>query len=102
MNKSELFTRAWIIAKATGKSFRIALVEAWKIYKLKKAMLKRKVKFAYEKVNGELRYAVGTMEEKFLGDVKGLRKPNPKVVTYYDLDAMAFRCFKSENLVKVY
>lgn len=102
MDKSQLFKRAWYIAKTTGKNFAICLVKAWELYKLKKALAKRKVKFAYEKVNGELRYAVGTLEEKFLGDVKGLRKPNIKVLSYYDLDAMAFRCFRIENLVKVY
>ena len=102
MNKSELFKRAWAIARETGKSFRISLIKAWECYRLKKAMLSRKVKFAFEKVDGTLRYAMGTMQEKFLGDVKGLREPNPKVVTYYDLDAMAFRCFKSSNLVKIY
>ncbi|MFS4446733.1 SH3 beta-barrel fold-containing protein [Maribacter sp. 2307UL18-2] len=102
MDKSHLFKQAWVIAKATGKSFRIALVKAWSIYKLKMEMLKRKVKIAYEKKDGSLRYAMATMQSKFLGDIKGLRAPNPKVVTYYDLDSMAFRCFKAENLIQVY
>ena len=100
--RTRVFQRAHQIAKNTGKTFSICLVKAWECYRLKKEMAKRTVKFAYEKVDGTLRYAVGTLQDLVLGDVKGVRKSNPKVVTYYDLDAMAFRCFKSENLIRIY
>lgn len=100
--RSQVFKRAHEIARSTGKAFAICLVKAWQIYRLKKAMVKGTVKFAFEKVDGTIRYAYGTLESKFLGDVKGLRKPNPKVVTYYDMEKLAFRCFKAENLVRIY
>lgn len=100
--RSQVFKRAHVIARNTGKAFAICLVKAWQIFRLKKRMAQEKVKFAYEKVDGTLRYAMGTLQANFLGDVKGLREPNPKVLTYYDLDAMAFRCFKVENLIQVY
>lgn len=100
--RSQVFRRAHEIAKATGKAFAICLVKAWECYRLKKLMMKKTVRFCYEKADGTLRHAVGTLQEVFLGDIKGVRPPNPKVFNYYDMDAHAFRCFKSGNLVKVY
>lgn len=100
--RSQVFKRAHEIARSTGKTFAICLVKAWQIYRLKKQMLKGTVKFAFEKVDGTIRYAYGTLEQKFLGDVQGLRKPNPKVVNYYDMEKLAFRCFRADNLVRIY
>lgn len=100
--RTQVFKRAHIIAKNTGKAFAICLIKAWECYRLKQAMTKQKVKFAYEKVDGSIRYAMGTLQDVFIGDVKGLSSPNPKVVSYFDLDAMSFRCFKAENLIRIY
>jgi hypothetical protein len=101
MNKSELFKRAWHIARTTGKTFSICLVKAWELYKLKKAMAIRKVKFAFEKKDGTLRYATGTLEKDYLQDVKG-RGSSLSVMTYWDIESRGFRCFKIENLIKIY
>ncbi len=100
--RSTVFRRAHEIARKTGKTFAICLVKAWQVYRLRKRMAQGKVKFAFEKVDGTLRYAVGTLQEKFLGDVKGIRKPNYGTLAYYDLDCKSFRCFRVENLIRIY
>ncbi len=98
--RSQVFKRAHLIAKQTGKTFAICLVKAWQLYRLKKQMLKGKVKFAYEKADGTLRYAIGTLKGNF--EIKGTGKPNLKALAYFDLEANSFRSFKIENLVRTY
>tara|TARA_R110002049_G_scaffold80452_3_gene204620 strand:- start:1119 stop:1424 length:306 start_codon:yes stop_codon:yes gene_type:complete len=98
--RTTVFKRAHEIAKQTGKTFAICLVKAWQIYRLKKAMLTNKVKFAYEKADGSLRYAVGTLNGNF--EIKGTGKPNYKTLSYFDIQAKGFRSFKIENLIQVY
>lgn len=100
--RSEVFKRAWNMFRETGKSFRICLVKAWEVYRLKKPLTRETLKFAYEKVNGTLRYATGTLQSSFLSAIKGARKPNLRTLAYYDLEMEAIRCFRIENLVRIY
>lgn len=98
--RTTVFKRAHEIAKQTGKSFSICLVKAWEIYRLKKAMLKGRIRFAYEKADGTLRYAVGTLKGNF--EIKGTGRPNYKTLPYFDVEANGFRCFKVESLIRIY
>jgi hypothetical protein len=99
--RSAVFNYAWSIVKSTGKSFNIALVKAWQIFKLKRQLSAGKVKFAFEKADGSLRYALGTLKN-VSGSIKGTGKQNFKSIAYFDVDADAFRSFKVENLIKIY
>jgi hypothetical protein len=63
-------------------------------------MLKGNVRFAYEKADGSLRYALGTLTGGF--EIKGTGKPNFKTLAYFDVEANGFRCFKVENLIRTY
>ena len=61
---------------------------------LRQALRKGRVHFCYWKKDGSLRPAYGTTNSDIIPAAdhpKGLRKPNPKVVTYYDLDKQAWR-----------
>ncbi|MEM0933138.1 MAG: SH3 beta-barrel fold-containing protein, partial [Bacteroidota bacterium] len=78
------------------------LKKAWKLYRLKKTMDKKVVKFTYKKVNGTLRFAKGTLQDVFLKNIKGEGKPNLRTLVYWDMEASGFRCFRIENLVRVY
>ncbi len=99
--RSKVFRYAWQIVKATGKRFAVALAKAWQVYKLKKRMTAEVVKFAFEKADGSLRVAYGTLQN--LNDkIKGTGKPNYKTLAYFDTDKQAFRCFKIENLINIY
>lgn len=98
--RTQVFKRAHVMAKETGKAFSICLVKAWQLYRLKKAMLKGMVKFAFEKADGSLRYALGTLNVNW--ESKGTREPNYKSVPYFDLEANGLRSFKSQNLIRIY
>ena len=75
------------------------LRHAWKLAKLKFAMLRGVVEFQYRKIDGSIRNAIGTMKsDLFSYEYKG-QKSNYGVMPYYDLEAGQFRCFKLENLI---
>ena len=100
--RSKVFTRAYEIMKATGKAFAVCLSKAWALYRLtKKLKYSDEVCFTYEKKDGSLRRAYGTLKNvsQF---VKGTGRTSTGVFHYWDLEAVAFRCFKVENLVTIY
>lgn len=72
------------------------------MYRLAKMMrTKDQVSFAYEKKDGSLRRAYGTL--KNVGQfVKGTGKTSTGAFHYWDLEAAAFRCFRVENLVTTF
>lgn len=85
----------------TNKSFAVCLSKAWALYRLSKTMaVKDEVCFTYEKVDGSLRRAYGTLKNvsQF---IKGSGTPNDKVFRYWDLEAVGFRSFKVAKLVSI-
>lgn len=99
--RSKVFKRAYEIMRSTGKSFSVSLSKAWAIYRLTKKLLnKDEVCFTYEKKDGTLRRAYGTLKN-VTQFIKGTGNANDKVFHYWDLEAVAFRCFKVENLITV-
>lgn len=100
--RTQVFNRAWEISKQTGKTFSICLVKAWQVYRLKKRMMYETVKFAFEKVDGSIRYAFGTLKNLQTSASGKPRKPNYKTLAYFDTKCQGFRCFKVENLIRVY
>lgn len=100
--RSKVFKRAHEIAKRTNKGFAVCLSKAWALYRLAKAMTKKdEVCFTYEKKDGSLRRAHGTLKDvgRF---IKGTGKTSSGVFHYWDLEAVVFRCFRVENLVAVF
>ncbi|WP_406683332.1 SH3 beta-barrel fold-containing protein [Seonamhaeicola sp. MEBiC1930] len=100
--RSKVFKRAYEIMNSTGKAFSVCLSKAWVLYRLAKEMRNNdEVHFTYEKKDGSLRRALGTLRDvkQF---VKGTGKTNNKVFHYWDLQASAFRSFKVENLISVF
>lgn len=57
--------------------------------------------FAYEKADGSLRKAKGTLKD-VQSLIKGTGSENYKTVRYFDVDANGFRSFKVENFITVY
>ena len=79
-----------------------ALKQSWKVLKLKAALKKGVVKFYYQKLNGEIRTAWGTLKEGLIPETKGTeRKKNESLITYYDNEKQAYRSFKIANLIKL-
>ena len=99
---SKVMRRAWQIARATGKAFAVALSKSWQLYRLTKQMRAGIVRFAYEKADGTLRRALGTLEDT-AALVKGTgRSDDGRTVRYFDVEAQGWRSFRVENFVAAY
>lgn len=98
-----IMTMAWQFVKRNGFTMSEALHAAWLNFKLKVAMAVRIVKFYFQKVDGSLREAYGTLRSDLIPEVKGddKRKKNDTVQVYFDTEKGEFRCFKVANLVRI-
>lgn len=105
MKRNDLQTimrRAWALFRSTGRAFSVCLSKVWELYRLTKRMRAGVVRFAYEKTDGSLRKACGTLHD-VAATVKGTGHPNDAItMRYYDVEADGWRSFKVENLVTVY
>ena len=105
MKRNDLQTimcRAWRLFRSTGKAFAVCLSRAWALYRLTKRMRAGVVRFAYEKADGSLRKACGTLHD-VASTVKRTERPDDgQTVKYYDIEAHGWRSFKVENLIAVY
>ncbi len=99
----EVMQMAWSFVRKNGYSMSEALKTAWMNIKLKAAMKERIVKFYFQKVDGSIREAYGTLKDSLLPDSKGTdsRKKSDTVQTYFDTERGEFRCYKVANLVKI-
>lgn len=105
MRKSELraiMQMAWQFVKRNGFTMAEALREAWLNYKLRVAMAARIVKFYFQKVDGSIREAYGTLNPSVMPATNSSnRKANDTVQTYFDTECQEFRCFKRANLLRI-
>lgn len=99
----EVMSLAWQMVKKNGFSMSEALKTAWANLKLKSEMKKRIVKFYFKKVDGSVREAYGTLNEKLMPAITGndKRAKNDTVQTYFDTERGEFRCFKKANLMSI-
>lgn len=98
----DIMTMAWTFVKKNGFTMSEALQMAWRNYKLHSALVQRIVKFYFQKVDGSIREAYGTLKADMLPPVGDSgRKPNPTVQVYWDTEREAFRCFKKANLISI-
>lgn len=73
---------------------------AWRILKLKRDLLQGVVKFAYKKVDGSIRNAIGTLNPNFIGgEVRETTGASFGTLKYYDLEAQGWRSCKVENVL---
>lgn len=95
--RKTVMLRAYHIMSETGKNWADCLRKAWQLYRINKEMHQGEVTFYFEKKDGEIRKATGTLKIEY--DFKTQNQPNPKVFTYFDIDANDFRCFKIANFI---
>ena len=100
-NLKEVFKMTWQFVKRNGYTLSEALKCAWANIKLKAAMKERIVKFYFQKVDGSIREAFGTLKADLLPETSGARKENETVQTYFDAEKQEFRCFKKANLINM-
>lgn len=69
---------------------------------LSKLLHERVVRFVYQKSDGSIREAVGTLKKDMCPDVKGGGKPTPEhLQLYFDLEKKAWRSFRKELLIRI-
>lgn len=75
--------------------------QAWKVARLKDAMQTRIVNFIYQKQNGEVRTAKGTLSGSFFNyETKNSKRNDPMTaIKYFDWDKQAFRSFRAERIL---
>ena len=98
----KVMSLAWQFVKKNGYTMSEALKCAWANVKLRAALNKRIVKFYFQKVNGEIREAYGTLKTELIPETKGDdRKRNDTVQVYFDTEKSEYRCFKKANLIRI-
>lgn len=98
----EIMTLAWQFVKRNGFTMSEALKAAWANIKLKTAMNNRIVKFYFQKVDGSIREAYGTLKENLIPATSGdNRKRNDTVQVFFDTEKQEWRCFKKANLISI-
>lgn len=101
-NMRDLMNLAWSLVKKNGLTMSEAMKKAWMNLKLKAQMKKCIVKFYFQKVDGTIREAYGTLKESLLPAISANdRKQNSTCQTYWDTEKEAWRCFKKANLVRI-
>lgn len=99
---SEIMLQAWQFVRRNGYTMSEALRCAWANFKLRKAMASRIVKFYFQKIDGSIREAFGTLANGIVPETKGAdRRANDTLQTYYDTEKAAWRCFKRANLIRI-
>ena len=103
MKKTDLQTimqTAWQFFRITGQSFADCLRKAWQFFKLTAAMRIGIVRFYFQKVDGAIREAWGTLRTDLIPQLKGEdRRRNETVQSYFDTEKQEYRCFKKLNLI---
>lgn len=98
----DIMTLAWQFVKRNGFTMSEALKAAWANMKLKVAMKQRIVKFYFQKVDGSIREAYGTLKENLIPATNGdNRKRNDTVQVFFDTEKQEWRCFKKANLISI-
>lgn len=99
---SSIMRMAWVFVRKYGFTMSEGLKQAWLNAKLKKELGKRIVKFYFQKVDGTLREAYGTLKTELIPETKGDdRKRNDTVQVYFDTEKSEYRCFKKANLIRI-
>jgi hypothetical protein len=102
--RARVMKYAWQLWRATRQAWRICMIKAWQLYRLAKQMREGVVSFYYQKADGTIRKATGTLKNVPAGMTLGgkrVTKPSYKTMVYFDTEKSAFRCFKIENLICV-
>lgn len=99
---SNIFTLAWQLIKRCGLSRSQALTLAWRNAKLVTRVHAGIVKFYFQKVDGTVREAYGTLKADLMAPTNGAgRRANDSVQVYFDTEKQEYRCFKRANLISI-
>ena len=102
-NTREIMKLAWQMVRRNGMSMSEALKTSWLNAKLKVKMYAGIAKFYFQKVDGSIREAYGTLKSDLLPDTTGNdnRRKNDTVSVYFDTEKSEWRCFKKANIISI-
>lgn len=96
---------AKVITKSEGIDTPTAISKGLILETLKKRMMRGEVvRFSYQKLNGEIRTAVGTLQTQAVeANIAGTGIPKRfhGMFAYIDLEKMAWRGFKEERIIGI-
>ena len=94
-----------VIRKTNGIDIPTAIGKGLILETLKKRMMRGEVvRFCYEKLNGEIRTAVGTLQPHAVEaniNGNGIPKKYYGMFVYLDLEKMSWRGFKEERIIGI-
>lgn len=96
--------RATVIAQRTGSDI-MGVLKAQMIETLKAKLSGGVAHFAYQKKNGQIREAWGTVNHHLVASKvngNGYARDLVNCVCYFDVEVGAFRSLRFENIIKVY
>ncbi|MGM9685409.1 MAG: SH3 beta-barrel fold-containing protein [Bacteroidaceae bacterium] len=98
-----IMNQAWQFVKRNGFSLSEALRVAWANAKLKARLYTGIVKFYFQKIDGSIREAYGTLKSDLIAPTSGEdnRRRNDTVQVYFDTEKQSYRCFKKANLIRI-
>ena len=98
----EIMTLAWQFVKRNGYTMSEALKVAWTNMKLMKQMKERIVKFYFQKVDGSVREAYGTLKNGLVPETGNSdRVKNDTVQFSYDTYHQIWQSFNKANLIMI-
>lgn len=101
-DRKNIFALAWQFVRRNGYTLSEALTTAWRNIKLRKALTERICKFTFQKVDGSIRQAFGTLADSLIPATSGSdRRRNDTVQVYFDTEKGEYRCFKRANLLSI-
>jgi hypothetical protein len=94
---------AWQFFRETGINFSACLKKAWLNFRLVKALRQKVVRFYFQKVDGSIREAFGTLQNAKAPQLSDddTRVHNSTVQTFFDTVKQEWRCYKLANLISV-
>ena len=101
-NLSNIFKAAWALVRRNGFSLSEALKNAWRNAKLVSRLHAGICHFWFQKVDGSIREAYGTLNERQVPPTAGSdRRRNDTVQVYFDTEKQEWRCYKKANLLRI-
>lgn len=99
----EVMVLAWQFVRTNSFGMSDALKLAWVNLRLKSEMESRVVRFRFIRVDGVVREASGTLDERLVPAPKGndKRAKSDTVQVYYDIERGGFRSFRKVNLLSI-
>lgn len=89
---------AWQFVRRNGYAMSEAMKTAWLNWKLVNALRGEIVEFYYQKVDGTIRQAFGTLQSDRLPETAGTKRTYDNCQVYYDTDKGEWRSFRKCNL----